>query len=272
MKRTKLAIAMLFIILIILLICMSYYILVDVKTTVPEEMKELLEIRQEEFMGRNIFIISPKSGEKTSKTILYLHGGSYMAEANEKHWELFRQIIDDTKTTIIMPDYPLAPKYNYEDVFEMMVPFYKELIERIDTNNLILMGDSAGGGLGLSLEEKIGEENLPMPSKTIFISPWLDVRLKNPEIEKYEKKDKVLNKEKLKLAGIAYAKNDGIDSYLVNPIDGDLSKLKNITIFIGTNDILNPDTKLLKEKAEDQGIRRANTNKRIRKCFSHLDN
>ncbi len=40
------------------------------------------------------------------------------------------------------------------------------------------------------------------------------------------------------------------DNYLVNPIDGDLSKLKNTTIFTGTNDILNPDVYVLKEKAE----------------------
>ena len=263
---------MLFIILLILLITMSYYLLFNLESTVPEEIKETFEIKQEEFMERNIFVISPKNEKKTEKVILYLHGGSYKAEATQKHWDLFKQIIKDTKATIIMPDYPLAPKYNYKDVFEMIIPFYKELIGKINTNNLILMGDSAGGGLGLALEEKIAEENLLMPSKTIFISPWIDVRMQNQEIEKYEKNDKVLNKDKLKLAGIAYAGSDGIDSSLVNPIDGDLSKLKNITIFIGTNDILNPDIKLLKEKAENQGVRGTNTNKRISKCFSHLDN
>ena len=263
MKRTKIAIGMLFIILLILLVGMSYYLLFEVESKVPEEMKETFEIKQEEFMERNIFIISPKNGPKTEKTILYLHGGSYMAEASQKHWELLKKIVEDTKATIIMPDYPLAPKYNYKDVFEIMIPFYKELINKVDVNNLILMGDSAGGGLGLAIEEKIGEESLPMPSKTIFISPWLDVRLQNSEIEEYEEKDKVLNKDTLKLAGITYAGSEGINSYLVNPIDGDLLKLKNITIFIGTNDILNPDTKLLKEKAQEKGIRRTNSNKRI---------
>ena len=38
------------------------------------------------------------------------------------------------------------------------------------------------------------------------------------------------------------------DNYLVNPIDGDLSKLKNTTIFTGTNDILNPDVYVFKRK------------------------
>ena len=135
----------------------------------------------------------------------------------------------------------------------MVVPLYKEIITQVEPMELILMGDSAGGGLSLALEEKVAEENLPMPEKTILISPWLDVRLTNPKIDEVQKHDKQLNKETLKLAGIAYAGEDGINSYLVNPIEGDLSKLKNVIIFTGTHDILNPDVYVLQEKAKQQG-------------------
>ena len=65
-----------------------------------------------------------------------------------------------------------------------------------------------------------------------------------------QKTDEELNKETLLLAGIAYAGEDGINSYLVNPINGDLSKLQNIVIMTGTNDILNPDVSILVEKAK----------------------
>lgn len=204
-------------------------------------------------MQRKVFVLKPKNQTITKTKILYFHGGSYVAEATQDHWDFIGKIVKDTGATVIMPDYPLTPKYNYKDVFEMVVPLYKELINKVPSNELILMGDSAGGGIGLALEEKIGEENLPMPSKTILISPWLDVRLNNPEIVQVQKLDKQLNKETLKLAGISYAGEDGINSYLVNPIDGDLSKLENITIFTGTYDILNPDVKILKERAEKAG-------------------
>ncbi len=205
-------------------------------------------------MGRNIFIVTPKNRPKTSIKILYFHGGAYVAEATKQHWDFIENIVSDTGATVILPDYPLTPKYNYKDVFQMTVPLYKEIIEKVDTNQLIIMGDSAGGGLALALEQKVGTENLPMPAKTILISPWLDVRLTNPQIDEVQKKDKQLNKETLKLAGIAYAGEDGIDSYLVNPIDGDLAKLKNITILTGTHDILNPDVHILKQKAEEQEV------------------
>ena len=193
-------------------------------------MSDLYELKVENYIGRKVFVVTPKNREKTDKVILYFHGGAYMAEATKQHWEFIENLIDDTGATVIFPDYPLTPKYNYKDVFNMIFPLYKEIDERIDI------------------------ENLKIPKEVILISPWLDVRLTNPDIEKVEKRDKKLNKEALKLSGIAYAGEEGIDSYLVNPIDGDLSKLRNITILIGTDDILNPDAHKLQEKAKNTNV------------------
>ena len=207
------------ILIAIALSIIAYYMIVDIQSKVPKEIEKNCKITTEQFMGRNIFIITPKNKEKTNIKILYFHGGSYVAEATRKHWKFIEQLANDTGATVILPDYPLTPKYTYKDVFKMVVPLYKEIIEKVDTKNLILMGDSAGAGLGLALEEKIG-----------------------------------LNKDTLKIAGVAYAGEDGIDNHLVNPIDGELSKLKNIIILTGTYDILNPDVHKLKEKAEKENV------------------
>ena len=217
----------------------------DRETIEPNDEEKICNIETQEFQSRKVFIVYPKD-TKTELTILYFHGGSYMAEATNEHWDFIQKLAIDTNSTVIMPDYPLAPKANYKDVFDFAVPFYKETIANIDTNQLILMGDSAGGGLALGLMEKISNEDIKIPNKIMLISPWLDVRLNNSEIDKVQKNDKELNKE------IAYSLSD--DNYLVNPIDGDLSKLKNITIFTGKDDILNPDVYVLKNKALEQGI------------------
>ena len=117
-----------------------------------------------------------------------------------------------------------------------------------------MMGDSAGGGLALALEEKLGEENIEVPEKLILISPWLDTRMTNPKIDEIQPNDKDLNKEKLKIAGIAYAGEKDCNSYLVNPIEGPKTKLKNVTIYTGTYDILNPDTKEFAEQAKTENV------------------
>lgn len=254
-KGLKITIGILFIIIIICLIILAYFLFVDIKTKTPENIENKYDLTVETFENRNIFIIKSKGSKKNNMKILYFHGGSYMAEATSNHWEFIENLVDDTGATVILPDYPLTPKYNYKDVFNMVVPLYKEIQQRVDVSNeLIIMGDSAGGGLSLALLEKISQEDIKMPKKTILISPWLDVRMDNPKIEQVKEQDKKLNKEALKIAGLAYAGSDGIDSYLVNPIDGDLSKINNLTIFTGTKDILNPDVYKLKEKAEENNI------------------
>ena len=241
--------------MIILTLTIAYFFNTDIETKEPERVIEECEIQTYTYMERKVFTITQKNTEEDgiSKYIVYFHGGSYMAEATQNHWDFLEQLVKDTGYTVIMPDYPLAPKNTYKEVYAMVEPLYKEIIEKVGNDNVIFMGDSAGGGLALGLYEKIAEENVGLPNKTILISPWLDVRLQNENIQVVEKNDTVLNKEALRIAGIAYAGADGIDSYLVNPIEGNLSTLKNIKIWIGTYDILEPDCQLLQEKAQEVG-------------------
>lgn len=253
-KIAKTIVGIILLIIALIMLVIAFFMLMDIESRAPEEIKIDCNIEIEEFIGRKVFIITPKNTQKTNKVILYLHGGSYVAETSNNHWEFLEKIVNDTGVTVILPDYPLTPKYTYKDVFAMITPLYKEIIEEVDVNNLILMGDSAGGGMALALLERIGEENVVLPSKTVLISPWVDVRLENPKIDEVQKRDTDLNKDSLKLAGVAYAGEDGMNNYLVNPIDGDLSKLKNVTILTGTNDILNPDIDILQEKAKKVNV------------------
>ena len=249
----------LFVILLIVLLAVLYYDVRVVTSKLPKDVFRFYDFSQRKFLARDVFIIKPLKNDdlyepeisnEKEKVILYIHGGSYVGELEKYHWNFFKDIINDTKATVIVPDYPLAPEHTYLEVFKIMEPLYKEITDKIDEKEFILMGDSAGGGLALGLYEKMAEETVELPVKTILISPWLDVRLENEKIQEIEKKDTILNKEALRLAGIAYAGNDGINSYLVNPVEGDVSKLQNIKIYIGTEDILNPDCHLLKERAD----------------------
>ena len=242
------------IVIFVVLVIVAYFLIVDIQSKKPKTISQECSITAHEFIGRNVFILTPKIKNQNEKYILYFHGGSYVAETSQTHWTFLEKLAKDTGYTIILPDYPLAPKYTYKDVFTMIEPLYKEIVDKIDNEDLIMMGDSAGGGMAIALEEKLGEEGEKLPSKLILISPWLDTRLTNPKIDEVQKYDKDLNKEALKIAGKAYAGKDGIDSYLVNPINGPLDKLKNVTIYTGTYDILNPDVYILAEKAKKQNI------------------
>lgn len=244
------------IVITVLVVVCGYFLILDIESNAPQELQDKVEITTKEFMERKLFEIAPKNkDEKNNKTILYFHGGAYVAEATEEHWDFLAKLVNDTKATVIMPDYPLTPKYTYKDVLKMIEPVYKETITKVGAENLIVMGDSAGGGMALGLLEKLSQNNVEMPAKTILISPWLDTTMSNPKIDEVQKNDKDLNKEKLYLAGVSYSRDlKQEEDYFVNPINGKFSKLKNIVIYTGTYDILNPDCHLLKEKAEKEGV------------------
>lgn len=251
-KVIKIIVIILIIILLAAIIGVIYWFNGNIQAK-PNKEKNY-NIAEEKFAQRKVFVLTPKT-EKSNKVILYLHGGAYVGEIAEEHWLFFNEIIKDTNATIIVPDYPLTPQYNYEDSFNMVFPLYKKILEKVKQENLILMGDSAGAGMSLSLVQKIVEDKLVQPSKTILISPWLDVTMSNKEIDEVQKRDTKLNKDILKIVGIFYAKTEeNTKNYLVSPIYGKLEKLRNLVIYTGTNDILNPDVHLLEQKLKNNGI------------------
>lgn len=238
-----------FLIVIIILFATLYYELRVATSKLPKDVFRFYNFSQVKFMGRDVFMIKPLNQsdlyepeqEESNKVILYIHGGSYVGELERYHWSFFKDLIDKTKATIIVPDYPLTPEHTYLEVFKFMEPLYKEIVEKIGKKEFILMGDSAGAGLSLALYQRNGKLNHRLPDKTILISPWLDVRMSNPEIDKIN--DPVLKKPLLRLSGKKYAGKNGLKSYLVNPVLGPTDKLKNIYILSGTRDMLNPDAK-----------------------------
>lgn len=241
-------------ILTVIVIMLSFFIL-DIQGFVPIRLKGKCKISEIQFNKRKVFVLEKNNNTTNKKTIFYLHGGSYVIETTYRHWEFLEDLVNDTKMTLILPDYPLTPKYTYKDVFEMIEPLYRKVVKEVGRENLILMGDSAGGGMALGLIEKLINEKELMPCKTILLSPWLDVTLDNPKItKKLQKKDPTLIKDALKIAGKAYSGEDGMDNYLVNPILGPIKGLENIVIYTGTSDILNPDARKFYKRAQKENV------------------
>ena len=139
----------------------------------------------------------------------------------KEHWLFLNNIcMDISDCTVIIPDYPLPPKYNYKDVFGMVEGLYSEIINNVDSEKLIVMGDSAGGGLSLALMQKVGIDNKKQPEKLILISPWLDIKMQNPKIDEVQKVDKILNKNNKdiirKVAKVVYCKGYKVERIMIN--------------------------------------------------------
>ncbi|MEA2077385.1 MAG: alpha/beta hydrolase [Candidatus Marinimicrobia bacterium] len=219
------------------------------RATPPRLMENMYSISSEIYSERKVWRIAPLK-DQNEQTILFLHGGAYAANFTPGHWFLIGALVDNFKCTVIAPDYPLAPENNVEDVFDMMIPLYQDLIDRVGTSRLIVMGDSSGGGMSLAISQYLHEKEMKQPSGLFLLSPWLDVHVDNPEIQKIDKLDPILNINGLIESGKAYAGVLSRKYYLVSPLFGSMEGLPPITLFVGTHDILMPDCRKFKDKAE----------------------
>ncbi|MCF8358215.1 MAG: alpha/beta hydrolase [Prolixibacteraceae bacterium] len=220
---------------------------------IPKAFFKNFNVDVEKFRERKVWTISPKI-DADNTAILFLHGGAYYANISKMHWLLVEKITNSTNSTLIVPDYPLAPESTYKETYQFLDAVYSGMISKFPSKQFIFMGDSSGGGLALGFAMKVKNETLKQPNEIMLFSPWLDVSMSNPEIDRYEKCDKMLNVKALKKAGRNYAGDTSITDYRISPIYGDFLGLGRITIFIGTNEVFIADARKLKQLLHDQNI------------------
>lgn len=220
---------------------------------ISKSLRKHFDVVENSKKGRQIWTVKPK--EKVSeKVILYLHGGAYYGNISKYSWQFAETLINNTNATFVMPDYPLAPAATCDEVYTYISAIYSELVEKHGAENIILMGDSAGGGLALGFAMFLQEGKKPQPEQLILLAPWLDVTMSNPDILAIDQNDKILGIKGLQLAGEGYAGQLELDDYKVSPIHGDLTGLPKISIFVGTHDILCADARKFKSKAQASNL------------------
>lgn len=220
--------------------------------TPPKSILKKYKVETISINSRAVYILQPSNREST-QTILYLHGGAYMANILPIHWKFLDKIIERTHVTVILPDYPLAPENNWKDAFEFMEELQSKLLN--STDNLIFAGDSAGAGLALAWTMEIRDRKMKLPETLILLSPWLDISMSNSSITAIENLDPYLTVEALTVAGKYWSEGINSKNWRVSPIYGSLNGLPVMELFTGTSDILNPDAKLFYSRViENSGI------------------
>lgn len=203
--------------------------------------------------GRSVFTLSCKK-KVSNKHILYIHGGAYVNNILKPHWHLIDKLLEKTNAVLLVPDYPLAPQHTVIEGMAFMDAVYEYLLAKVNSKDIIIMGDSAGGGFSLGFSQRLKKREKPQPSQIILLAPWLDISTSNPEMRLIEKKDPMLTVHDLKIAGKYWTGNLDTKNYLVSPIYGEFNNLGKISVFIGGQDILAADAKKLKHKMKAQNI------------------
>ena len=177
-------------------------------------------------------------GDDASKrTILYLHGGAFYGDLNLQHTLYCRLLAKKLDAYVIAPRYPLIPNHTYKETFEWLENLYTDLIKT--TDEITIMGDSAGGGIAISFCQYLNELDLAQPKHLITFSPWVDLSMSG----EYSNKDTdpILGVEGLKVFGKSWAGKTNLKDYKVSPIYGDFSNLAPHLTFVGSHEIFYSD-------------------------------
>lgn len=187
-------------------------------------------------------------GAAGDKVIFYSHGGGYRWGHPKDFRDLAWRLSRETGARVFLLDYPLAPKVQAPQIVDAALEAYLTLIKTVAPENVILSGDSAGGGLSLALALRLKAGGHPMPAGLSLISPWLDVTGTSKSARENWAKDAMLDGEALALGGRAYAGDLDLQDPEVSPLFGDLAGLPPILAQAGSTEVLRDDTVRLGEK------------------------
>jgi epsilon-lactone hydrolase len=221
-------------------------------------MRRRFDISSRMHNGREVYTVAPRSRRqdgpnRAACNVMYLHGGAYVEGIFRWHWFFIAQMVEQLGMTFTVPLYPLAPEHDCATASAFVLDVYRELLGRHEPSQLVVMGDSAGGGLATSLTMQANSAGLARPAALVLLSPWLDVTMSDPTQEEIEKVDPLLSRPGPKAAGRWYAGAMSTADPRVSPLFGDLAGLPPTLMFCGTYDILVADARRLAARASAEG-------------------
>ena len=194
-----------------------------------------------------------KSEEQKNKIVFYLHGGAYLSGGLSEARNRSMRYAVNTSASLFVVDYRTSAVEAFPAALNDSIVAYKYLLEIAPDAEIIIIGDSAGGGLALATVLKICEKGIKQPKKIILNSPWTDLTCEAETYQTKQEQDVVLEGIFLRKCARLYAGHDFKNPY-VSPIFADFKGFPPIDVHVGTDEILLNDSIKLCEIAKAQGV------------------
>lgn len=189
----------------------------------------------------------------SERLILYLHGGGYIAGSARTHRELLGRLAKLSGLRIVAPDYRLAPEYPLPTAFEDALAAWDRLLAQgARPDQIVLAGDSAGGGLALALLGELCQRGTP-PAGAVAFSPWTDLTGSGASVDENASLDPIFPAERMpELIGFALDKIPATDPR-ISPLFADFHNAPSILIQVGSVEILRDDAIRIAERLHSYG-------------------
>jgi acetyl esterase/lipase len=194
-------------------------------------------------------------GSAADRAVLYLHGGGYIIGSVRTHRVLMAGLSQASGARVLGLEYRLAPEHPFPAPVEDAVAAYRWLLaEGYDAANIAVAGDSAGGGLTVSVMVQLRYLGLPMPGAAVCFSPWVDLEGVGESMDTNAEIDPMVQREGLSFMAEVYLGGCNPRAPLAAPLYADLQGLPPTLIQVGSAETLLDDSTRLADRTRAAGV------------------
>jgi monoterpene epsilon-lactone hydrolase len=172
--------------------------------------------------------------------IIYLHGGVYALGSINSYRAMVSHLANALSSPILYVEYSLAPESPFPTANNEVLRVYKEIKKKYPQHKITIIGDSAGGGLAVTLVHDVEVSKLPMPNALALISPWIDLKCDNNSYVTKQALDPILSKKYLQEHASYYAPNKIKEA---DPSELKFKAFPPVFLLVGTDEVLNDDSR-----------------------------
>ena len=201
--------------------------------------------------GCEVLTVTPKQ-LSSDLVIFYIHGGGFIFGSPETHCAMMGQVAVRVGARVVMPRYRLAPEFPFPAANDDVEKAYLALVTSgVASSNIVIGGDSAGGGLTFSLLSQILAKGLPLPRGVFGFSPFVDFALQGASFKENANQDVVLSANRAaETVDMYLAGADRADPRL-NVLQADFERAPPVWLCVGDTEILRDDARALKHLLKD---------------------
>jgi epsilon-lactone hydrolase len=194
-------------------------------------------------------------GAAPAGTILYFHGGAYALGSAASSAGLASQLARRSGARAVSVDYALAPEHPYPAAVRDAVAAYQALLDDgIPADDIVLAGESSGGGLALAAVLAIISSGLPRPAAVYVASPWADLTTTGASMTTRADADPAVTAKALRRRARDYAPGHDLTDPRISPVFADLTGVPPLLIQVGGNEVLLDDATRLAARAAADGV------------------
>jgi monoterpene epsilon-lactone hydrolase len=193
------------------------------------------------------------AAESPARVILYLHGGAFFMGSPASYRDRAMRLSYRCQAEVFVPDYRLAPEHQYPAALDDALAAWR-LVKALRPHGAIFVaGDSAGGGLSLSLLVRLRDSGLVMPNGSFQLSPWTDLTISGSSVDGNDGRDLWFTRKHLEVWARYYVGQADARSPYVSPAFADLSGLPPLLLLVGEDELLLDDTLRVRDAAASVG-------------------